>query len=46
MSNSDLINAYKKAYSDPKLDGITGNLRTPNSSVIVGKNLTPAQAFE
>lgn len=42
----DLINAYKQAYLNSTLDGISGDLRTPISSVVVGENLTPAQAFE
>lgn len=46
MADADLINAYKQAYSNSALDGISGDLRTPNSSVVVGRNFTPSQAFE
>jgi len=46
INDSQLLNLYERAYSNPSLDGIRGDLRTPNSSTVVGQNITPAQAFE
>ena len=45
-TDAELIEAYKKAYSDPSLNGIRGSLRTPNSKTILGEDLTPAEAFK
>lgn len=46
MSDAELIERYSKEYSDPELEGILGSLRTPNSSLTLGKDLAPAEAFE
>lgn len=45
LTDEQLIKAYRNAYSNPSLEGILGDLRTPNSKIVV-RNLTPAQAFE
>ena len=46
MSDAVLIENYRKAYNDPNLSGIRGDLRTPDSSKIVATNVTPGEAFE
>ena len=46
MTDAQLIDAYKKAYSNSKLEGIVGDLRTPDGKVVVGKDLTPTQAMD
>src|SRR5262249_48548778 len=46
MTDSDFINTYKKAYSDPSLNGIKGDLRTPDGTLVLGTGLTPAEAFD
>lgn len=46
LTDQQLLDAYRRAYSNPNLNGIQGSLRTPNSSVNLGDNLTPSQAFD
>lgn len=46
LSTSELTSLYTQAYSDPMLDGIYGELRTPKGTVFLGGALTPAEAFE
>lgn len=46
MSFEDLINSYHNAYNNPSLDGIRGDLRTPDSSIVVATNVTPGDAFK
>ncbi|MEO8842100.1 MAG: hypothetical protein ABI704_11050 [Kofleriaceae bacterium] len=47
LTNDDIINAYKKAYADPSLHGIEGDLRLPNGTAVPGgTNVTPGQAFD
>lgn len=41
-----LLDAYRKAYSDPSVEPIRGELRTPDGKLVLGKNLTPREAFE
>lgn len=45
MTDDQLLNAYRKAYSDPSLDGIRGDLRLPDGTV-VAKGVTVKDAFE
>ena len=45
LSQRGLLDAYERAYSDPALRGIRGELRTPNGSLVLGKGLTPAEAM-
>ena len=45
MTDADLINHYTDAYNNPSLNGIRGDLRTPNSSNVVATNVTPSEAF-
>ena len=47
LTNADIINAYKRAYADPSLNGIKGDLRLPNGTpVLGGTGVTPGQAFD
>lgn len=46
LSDKELIKKYKIAYADPELEGILGDLRTPNSKTIIATNATPKQAME
>ena len=46
LTDQQLIDSYRRAYSNSSLDGIEGSLRTPNSSVNLGDNLTPREAFD
>ncbi|OOM11710.1 hypothetical protein [Clostridium saccharobutylicum] len=45
LTDKELIKAYKKAYSDSELKGILGDLRTPNSKIIIATNVTPKEAM-
>jgi len=45
MTNDELIAAYEKAYADPSLDGIKGDLRTPNGGLVLATDVTPGEAF-
>jgi hypothetical protein len=45
MTDEAIINAYKKAYSDPALGGIRGDLRIPGGDTLAS-SVTPGQAFE
>ncbi len=46
MSDTDLMNHYTNAYNNPSLNGIRGDLRTPDGSIVVAQNVTPGEAFE
>ena len=46
MTDSVLLENYSKAYSNPELSGILGDLRTPNGSDIIATNVTPSEAYE
>lgn len=37
---------YLRAYSDPNLSRIRGDLRTPNGSVVIAPNVTPFEAYQ
>jgi len=41
----ELIDAYRRAYADPRLLGIRGDLRTPDGKNVIASNLSPAEAF-
>jgi hypothetical protein len=44
LTDDQLIDAYKKAYSDPSLSQIKGDLRIPSGATIKS-NVTPGEAF-
>jgi hypothetical protein len=44
LSDAERLQAYELAYSDPVLNGIRGDLRTPNGNVLA-RNVTPSEAF-
>ena len=46
MSDEELIDAYRRAYGDTELDGILGDLRTPNCATIICTDASPGEAFE
>jgi hypothetical protein len=46
LNNTQLLEAYRRAYSDPSLDGIRGDLRTPDGSTVIARNVTPLEALE
>jgi RHS repeat-associated protein len=46
LSDEALLDAYAKAYSDPRLRGIKGTLRTPNGRIVLGSDVTPGEAFK
>jgi len=46
LSDAELLNAYRKAYSSESIQGIVGDLRTPNGKTVVGTDLTASQSFE
>lgn len=46
LSDKELINAYKKAYQDPELHGIRGDLRTPNGKIVIATNVSPSKAIK
>lgn len=45
MTDQQLLDHYASAYSNPSLDHIIGDLRTPNGSTIIATNVTPSQAY-
>jgi hypothetical protein len=45
LTNQELIARYREAYSNPALDGIRGDLRTPAGNV-VARGVTVLEAFE
>ena len=45
MTDDQLLNAYRSAYSDSSLDGIRGDLRLPDGTV-VAKGVSVKDAFE
>ncbi|MGA9998451.1 MAG: DUF4157 domain-containing protein [Pyrinomonadaceae bacterium] len=46
VAEADLIGKYKAAYADPICDGIKGDLRTPDGSKVIAKDVTVLEAFE
>lgn len=46
MSNQQLLESYNRAYSRPELNGIRGELRTPNGQVNLGLNLSPSEVLQ
>ncbi len=46
LSDKELIKAYKKAYQDPELHGIRGDLRTPNGKIVIATNVSPSKAIK
>src|SRR5262245_61922620 len=46
LTDAQLLKAYEKAYSDPSLNGIRGDLRTPNGKTVIAQDVTPAEAFQ
>jgi len=45
MSDQQLLDNYTNAYNNSNLDGIRGDLRTPNSSNVVVTNVIPSEAM-
>ncbi|WP_243143427.1 RHS repeat domain-containing protein [Clostridium estertheticum] len=45
LTDAELLARYGKAYSNVELDGISGTLRTPDSSNILGINMSSSEAF-
>jgi hypothetical protein len=45
LTEGQLIGKYQSAYADPLLDGIRGDLRTPDGSSVIAKGVTPLEAF-
>ncbi len=45
LTDDLLLKQYEVAYNDTELDGILGALRTPNSKLIIGDNLSPGEAY-
>lgn len=46
LTDVQLLVKYQRAYSRNELTNIKGTLRTPNSSAILGTNLTPEEAYK
>jgi hypothetical protein len=46
LTDAELLQGYGRAYKDPCLDGIRGDLRTPDGSKVIASGVTPAEAFE
>ncbi|MPQ31643.1 hypothetical protein E4V42_09345 [Clostridium estertheticum] len=46
MSDEELLHGYKKAYQQEDLNGIKGDLRTPNADNIIAIDVTPGEAIE
>ena len=46
MSDVELLSNYERAYNNPSLSGIRGDLRTPDSSNVVITNVTPGEAYD
>ncbi len=46
LSDAELLARYKQAYSDPKLQGIRGDLRTPDGNTVIARDVTPAEAYK
>jgi hypothetical protein len=44
-SDQTLLDTYQQAYSNPSLQGIRGQLRTPKGDTLMGSGLTPEEAF-
>lgn len=45
MSDQQLLDNYTSAYNNSGLEGIRGDLRTPNSSNVVATNVSPFEAM-
>src|SRR5262249_14256540 len=41
-----LFQRYTQAYSDPRIQGIRGDVRTPNGRTVIATDVTPAQAYQ
>lgn len=46
LSDEELIEKYMKAYNSEELSGIRGELRTPDSSVVIAEDVTPSEAYK
>ncbi len=46
MSDEQLLDNYLRAYTNPDLSGIRGDLRTPNGNVVIGTNVSPLEAYQ
>lgn len=46
LSDTALADRYRSAYADPMLEGIRGDLRTPDGKSVIAKDVTPLQALE
>jgi hypothetical protein len=47
MNDQQLLDAYRRAYSRPEIQGIRGDVRTSRGTPIPGgANVTPSQAYE
>lgn len=47
LTDDQLMDAYKRAYSRPEVQGIKGDVRTPNGQAIPGgEGVAPADAFD
>lgn len=44
-TEEDLLAAYRRAYADPRLNGIRGDLRTPDGRTVLATDVTPAEAL-
>ncbi len=45
MTDQQLLNSYARAYNSPNISHITGDLRTPDGSTVIAKNVSPSQAY-
>ncbi|TWT38310.1 hypothetical protein Enr8_00020 [Blastopirellula retiformator] len=46
LSDAELLQRYRQAYSDPALRGIRGDVRTPDGSTVIGTDVTPSEALD
>jgi RHS repeat-associated protein len=46
LTDAQLLQRYRQAYSNPRLNGIRGDLRTPDGGAVIASDVTPADAFE
>ena len=46
VSSKELMKMYERAYSNDSLNGIKGDLRTPNSKTVIAQDVNPKEAFE
>lgn len=45
MTDQQLIDSYASAYSSSDISNISGDLRTPDSSNVIAKDVSPSEAF-